>query len=153
MSGEEKIKQELIRVLSLSEDKIVIPRERRIFVEVEFGNFSKAFDLCVNTLHFDSLCSLTGLDEGEKLAVMYHLAAADGTILNLRTSVMKSDPRIKSVTGIFSSADVYERELIDLLGFKVEGLAPGNRYPLTDDWPIDEHPLRKDWKMKPRAGK
>jgi Ni,Fe-hydrogenase III component G len=28
----------------------------------------------------------------------------------------------------------------------VEGLPAGNRYPLTDDWPADQFPLRKDWK-------
>jgi Ni,Fe-hydrogenase III component G len=50
------------------------------------------------------------------------------------------------VTDRFPSAHIYERELIDLLGAKVEGLPPGNRYPLTDDWPKDQYPLRKDWK-------
>jgi NADH-quinone oxidoreductase subunit C len=34
---------------------------------------------------------------------------------------------------------------MDLFGFKVEGLAMGNRYPLTDDWPRDAFPLRKDY--------
>ena len=46
----------------------------------------------------------------------------------------------------YAGAQVYERELVDLFGAQVEGLPPGNRYPLTDDWPTDEHPLRKDWK-------
>ena len=41
-----------------------------------------------------------------------------------------------------------ERELMDLLGAKVEGLPAGKRYPLSDDWPTDEYPLRKDWKKK-----
>jgi Ni,Fe-hydrogenase III component G len=94
------------------------------------------------------LCAITGLDEGQNLSVVYHLAKDDGTVLNLKTSVDKNNPVIRTITDSFSSAEVYERELVDLLGFKVEGLSKGNRYPLTDDWPKDEYPLRKDWKPK-----
>ena len=32
-----------------------------------------------------------------------------------------------------------------MLGIKVEGLVPGRRYPLPDDWPKGQYPLRKDW--------
>jgi Ni,Fe-hydrogenase III component G len=35
---------------------------------------------------------------------------------------------------------------VDLLGIKVNGLASGHRYPLPDNWPKGEYPLRKDWK-------
>ena len=66
-------------------------------------------------------------------------------MLSVKTSVPKNRPVIKTVTSYFLSADVYERELIDLLGAKVEGLPAGNRYPLTDDWPVGQYPLRKDW--------
>ncbi|MDD5432403.1 MAG: NADH-quinone oxidoreductase subunit C, partial [Candidatus Omnitrophica bacterium] len=52
----------------------------------------------------------------------------------------------KSVISYFPGAEIYEREVVDLFGAKVEGLPPGNRYPLTDDWPTDQFPLRKDWK-------
>ena len=47
----------------------------------------------------------------------------------------------------FPAAEIYERELIDLLGAKVAGLPEGKRYPLPDDWPAGEYPLRKDWKQ------
>jgi Ni,Fe-hydrogenase III component G len=36
---------------------------------------------------------------------------------------------------------------MDLLGAQVEGLPAGRRYPLPEDWPQGEYPLRKDWKM------
>jgi len=35
---------------------------------------------------------------------------------------------------------------MDLFGAKVEGLPEGPRYPLPDDWPKNQFPLRKDWK-------
>ena len=69
-------------------------------------------------------------------------------ILNLKTGVPKENPVLKTIIGYFRGAEIYERELVDLLGVKVEGLPEGKRYPLPDDWPLDQHPLRKDWKAK-----
>ena len=69
-------------------------------------------------------------------------------MLNLKTTVPKDKPVIKTVTDYFKQAVLYERELEDLLGMKVEGLPEGRRYPLPDNWPVGDHPLRKDWKLK-----
>ena len=53
----------------------------------------------------------------------------------------------------FPGAELYERELVDMFGISVEGLPAGNRYPLPDDWPQGQHPLRKDWKKEMLEGK
>ena len=103
----------------------------------------------VEGLGFRILCAITGQDEGDSFSVLYHLAREDGIMLNVEVSAPKANPVIKTVTGVFPGADHYEREIVDLLGFKVEGLAPGFRYPLTDDWPPGQYPLRKDWKLDP----
>jgi Ni,Fe-hydrogenase III component G len=58
------------------------------------------------------------------------------------------NPVFKSITDSFANAEIYEREIMDLLGATVEGLAPSFRYPLTDDWPSDQFPLRKSWKQE-----
>jgi Ni,Fe-hydrogenase III component G len=146
--NEEILKQEMVSKLGIAEDKVVIVRQRRLTCEIEYSRFADALKILTVDLKFNSLCALTGLDEADKLSAIYHLAREDGTVLNLKTSVDKNDPVLMTVTAIFPSAEVYERELVDLLGFKVEGLPQGNRYPLTDDWPLDEHPLRKDWLPK-----
>jgi Ni,Fe-hydrogenase III component G len=99
-------------------------------------------------LKLNHLCTITGLDEAEELAFIYHLTGDSNIVVNLKTRVRKASPVIKTVTHYFPGADIYERELEDLFGAKVEGLPAGNRYPLTDDWPKDEYPLRKDWKPK-----
>ena len=64
-------------------------------------------------------------------------------------NIPKDKAVIKTITPLFLSADPYERELIDLLGIQVDELAPGRRYPLPDNWPAGQYPLRKDWKGLP----
>jgi Ni,Fe-hydrogenase III component G len=66
----------------------------------------------------------------------------------MKTFAPKSNPVIKTITNYFPAAHIYERELEDMFGAKVEGLTPGHRYPLPDGWPVGQYPLRKDWKQE-----
>ncbi len=79
------------------------------------------------------------------ILLRYHLNKEGRIVLTLSVSVKKDKPVIKTITSFFPSADIYERELMDLLGISVNGLAEGLRYPLADNSPRDEYPLRKDW--------
>jgi len=143
---EEDVKNSLVKKFADLEGHIRVQRARRISVDVDQKDFKNVFEYAINELKFQILCAITGLDEGPTLGFIYHIATEDGIILNLKVSVPKDRPALKTITNYFPCADVYERELVDLLGAKVEGLSEGNRYPLTDDWPKDEYPLRKDWK-------
>ena len=141
-----KIKQDLLNRFHYLNDKIRVQRPRRIYAEVDYANFIEVFEYAIQKLNFTFLCTITGLDEGEKLSFIYHLATQGGIILNLKTGIPKEKPVLKTIIGYFRGAEIYERELEDLLGVKVEGLPEGKRYPLPDDWPLDQYPLRKDWK-------
>jgi Ni,Fe-hydrogenase III component G len=146
MTNEEKIKKELAERFGLSTEQIRVARERRIFIEAPCGRFRQVLEHVVNGMEFRRLCAITGLDEGESLAGLYHLARADGIVLSLKTHVPKATPVLQTITDLFPGCINYERELADLLGFKVEGLPAGSRYPLPDNWPAGQCPLRKDWK-------
>jgi len=146
MTNEEKIKKELSDRFGFSTEQIRVARERRVFLEVPYGQFRQVFAHVVNGMEFRQLCTITGLDEGESLALIYHVAHADGTVLSLKTHVPKTDPVLQTITDIFPGSMSYERELVDLLGARVEGLPTGHRYPLPDNWPAGQYPLRKDWK-------
>ncbi|MCX5715398.1 MAG: NADH-quinone oxidoreductase subunit C [Candidatus Omnitrophica bacterium] len=148
MSAEENIKQQLISRFSFLDGKINITRQRRLFLDATEESFSQVFGYAVGQLGFSILCAITGLDEYQAFAVVYHLAQESGVMLNIKVHLSKERPVIKTITSTFSVADVYERELIDLFGIQVEGLQKGPRYPLPDDWPTGEHPLRKDWKLE-----
>ena len=146
MSIEEKIQESLVNKFNYLSDSIKIVRPRRMSIEVSLENFMPVFAYLAKDLGLTHLCTITGLDEQERLGFIYHLTGDSKVMVNLKTSVAKTNPLIKTVTPYFPGAEIYERELEDLFGAKVEGLNQGNRYPLTDDWPHDQHPLRKDWK-------
>jgi NADH:ubiquinone oxidoreductase subunit C len=148
MSVEEKIIQALLDKFPFLNGKLFLRRQRRISLEIAGENFAEVFAYAVKGLGFGHLCMITGLDEGDFFAVIYHLSSSEGIILNIKLSIKSGNPAIKTITADFPGADAYEREIADLFGIRVEGLAPGHRYPLTDEWPQDEYPLRKGWKAK-----
>ena len=146
MAGEENIKKELEARFDFLKDKVLIKGPRRIWADCPAEKFEDVLDFLFGPLKFYGLLTMTGLDEGTTLAVIYHFSK-NGLVLNLKINVPKEKPVIKTVTSRFPSADIYEREIMDLLGFEVMGIGPGQRYPLPDHWPQGNYPLRKDWKM------
>lgn len=154
MSNEEKIQEGLVARFAFLKDALIIKRQRRISVDVAQENFSEVFDYLVKVAQFHSLCAITGLDQTDAIAIIYHLSRQGKIILNLKMLVSRQKPLLNSVTDYFPVADIYERELADLLGVQIEGLAAGHRYPLPDNWPQEgEYPLRKDWKPSDKGPK
>lgn len=127
-------------ILSLS-----VQRERRLWLEIKAEDFRSCFERLIKEDGFIILCTITGLDTGEKIQVIYHMSDKDGKMLNIKISIDRNSPVIGTITDLFPAAELSERELEDLLGIKVEGLPEGRRYPLPDNWPQGQYPLRKDW--------
>jgi membrane-bound hydrogenase subunit beta len=146
MSSEQQVGSDLVQAFPFLQDKIRTPRARRVWVDVPADRFAEVFQYLYEKAGFTVLCTITGLDLGGNLGVLYHMAQETGTICTVAIAVPKEAPVIQTVTRTFPAADAYERELADLLGMQVEGLAPGHRYPLPDGWPTDQYPLRKDWR-------
>jgi NADH-quinone oxidoreductase subunit C len=87
------------------------------------------------------------LPAGRRFAVVYHLLSVS---LNqrLRLRVFCADdeqPMVDSVTGIWASADWFEREAFDLFGILFKG-HPDLRRLLTD-YGFIGHPFRKDFPL------
>jgi membrane-bound hydrogenase subunit beta len=148
---ETTIQQQLCERFECLKDRVRVQRARRILAQVPAADVLDVFEYAVEMLRFSILATITGLDEGPTLGLIYHLAQENGIVLNLATSVPKDQPVLRTVTPYFPAAEAYEREVTDLLGFQIEGLPPGRRYPLPDDWPAGQYPLRKDWKGLPNA--
>ncbi len=147
MSATETVRVDLEARFPPLAGAIRVQRERRLWVDVPQESFPEVFESLVKQMGFSTLCTITGLDLGTELGFIYHLAGDNGIMVNLKTKSPKGQA-IRTVTPLFPGANIYERELEDLLGARVEGLPPGPRYPLPDEWPTGEHPLLKDWKAK-----
>jgi membrane-bound hydrogenase subunit beta len=141
--------QELVTALTaefpLLAGQAVIQRARRVWITVPLAEFGAVFAHAHQALDFTMLCTITGTDEGAELGLIYHLARDSGLVLNLTVLTPRDGPGPKTVIEYFPNAELYEREVIDLLGVQIQDLPPGNRYPLPEDWPPGQYPLRKDW--------
>lgn len=147
MLSEEDIKQKLNGKFPFLQDKVSVKRARRLSLDVAMENFKEVLLFSIKDLAFSHLCTITGLDMTDRFSMIYQLSQDEGIMLNIRTDISRSDPNLDSITPIFSNADIYERELADLFGINVKGLPAGERYPLPDDWPSDQYPLRKDFNI------
>ena len=92
---------------------------------------------------FTHITTITAVDKPENYEVVYHLRN-QGFALNLKVAVPKDDPKIPSVTGIQAGANLYEREVNDLMGVFPEGHPNPARLILDYDWPEGLYPLRKE---------
>lgn len=144
---EEKILKAISEKFGLTAEQAAVKRARRINATIELNQLRPALELLVKELGFDALATITGMDSGDNIEIIYHLTRQGSIVFNLKVFVPKSVGKIKSIIDLFPAAELYEREMVDLLGLAVEGLPPGRRYPLPDNWPADQHPLLKDWKM------
>lgn len=89
------------------------------------------------------LSTITGVDLGESIGIIYH-CVAEGVSLNVHTAVPKGDDSIESITPVLPAAILYEREVRDLLGVEFVGHPDMRRLILPEEWPEDDHPLRRD---------
>jgi len=114
-------------------------------------NTGKLFDICHSLRDneeylFDYLMSLSGMDLGENVGVVYHLYSMKYRHkLVLKVVAPKTEPKVPSVEMIWRTADWHEREAYDLMGVIFEGHHNMIRILCPYDW--DGHPLRKDYKV------
>lgn len=119
-------------------------RDKRLWVTVEREGLQELISWLKDELGYYHVSTITGLDSGELLEALYHLNNGS-TVLTVRTSAPKTDPRLPTITPVIAGAVLYERELQDLLGFVIENHPDPRRYILPDDWPAGVYPLRKDY--------
>jgi NADH-quinone oxidoreductase subunit C len=108
--------------------------------------FSQLMDVCgVDYLEYGRE-SAAGTRSGPRFAVVYHLLSMKyNRRVRLRAWLDDEMPLIASVTGIWNSANWYEREAFDLFGIIFEG-HPDLRRILTD-YGFVGHAFRKDFPL------
>lgn len=144
--AEQDIADRLCKEFSFLRDKVFVQRKKRIFTEpLTREEFERVLHYAHDKLDFYRANHVVGTDEGDDLGFIYLLSNREGIILALKEKAPKSDPVIRSMTDVYPSLVMHERELVDLFGADVRGLPEGPSYPLPDGWPKGNYPMRKDW--------
>lgn len=118
----------------------------RVFIVIPAELLLDVLRYAHDVLDYKNLCTITGMDSVECFELVYHLTNDnDGVMLNMTIKLPKDNPVVPTVLDIYNGATFYEREVEGLLGVTVEGLPEGRQYPLPDNWPEGQYPLRKDW--------
>lgn len=125
-----------------------VPRPRRIFILVNKKVFGKAIRYLTKKMGFTHVSTITGVDVGEEIEVIYHLNRGGNIELSLKVRVAKDKPVLPTITNLIPGATLYEREVHDLLGVSFEGHPNLSPVILPEEWPPDVYPLRKEWTIE-----
>lgn len=99
-------------------------------------------------MQFDYLQDLIGMDWGETLGVVYRLFSTSNNqcAVVLKTSTAdRENPQLFSVSDLWDSANLYEREVYDFFGINFINHPGMRRLFLRSNW--EGYPLRKDYNM------
>ena len=108
--------------------------------------FAQLMDVCGVDYLDHGRESPAGASKGPRFAAVYHLLSLrHNQRLRLRAYLDDDMPMLASVTGVWNSANWYEREAFDLFGIVFVG-HPDLRRILTD-YGFIGHPFRKDFPL------
>lgn len=138
----EKLKS-YIGAENVSEVKFPLPRKGFALIKLE--KLREAVSFMVNNLGYKHLITISGVDliKENQFEVIYHLNDGINT-LSLRVRIPRDNPKVPTITDIVPGATLYEREVHDMFGIVAEGHPNLQKLLLSDGWPEDLHPLRKD---------
>jgi len=86
------------------------------------------------------ISSISGVDVGKNIEVIYHLIHKK-KIINVRILVDKKNHTIETITDLYPGANLFERELAEMLGIHVKGHPNLKKLFLDEDSP--KNPLRR----------
>lgn len=92
---------------------------------------------------------ISGYDTADAIDLIYHFSLYHGfphkeLSLNFTVSVPKSDPTIDTITDLFPGALISEQEKQEMLGVKVKNIPVDKRVFISDDFPKNVYPWRRD---------
>jgi len=126
-------------------------RSNRIKVKTIPEKIHEALFRAQTLLACDHLIQISALDNGQSFELIYHLTGPHGTVIAIAIELPRDRPEMPTTSDILPPAGIYERQIYDLLGIVFTGHPNLKRIILSEDWPENEFPLRKDWKPRPKT--
>lgn len=126
-----------IRIDDTNEQALIVPSGQLY----EIANFLKeepSLDFVYNMV-------ITAADWIERVDVIYYfMSYQHGHIVALKVALPNERLEVRSVAGLWASANWFEREVYDLFGVQFKGHPDLRRIMMPSDW--EGHPLRKGYK-------
>lgn len=99
-----------------------------------------------SNLHF---AVSSGYDLGDTIELVYHFSIYHGTrhnelSINITMPLPKNNPTIDTITDLIPGALIAEQEKQEMLGVTIKGIPNNNRVFISDDFPKDTFPWRRD---------
>lgn len=124
-------------------------RVNRVRVKTTPDKLHDAIRASQAILECDRLITISTVDNGETFELLYHLIGPHRIIISLAIDLPRDHPVTPTISDLLPPAGIYERQIHDLFGITFEGHPDLKKIILNEDWPENEHPLRKDWKPGP----
>ena len=129
--------------------------DTRLEVETTAGHIVAAVG-ALKSAQWGFLSAITGLDNGAAVKadsgaaqsngfeVLYHFCRGP-SVLTFRVKLPRETPTVPTLSAVVPSALIYEKELAETFGVTIEGIPDRRRQFLSDDWPTNLYPMRKDF--------
>ncbi len=121
-------------------------KDKRVQIQIQPDTIVPFADFLVNKMGLRFIiASAMHLKEG--IVILYHFSDdSSGIILNVRVVLAHTNPKIESLTKLFTAANWIEREMHEILG--IDFLNHPNLEKLISEgnWAEGVYPYRKDYK-------
>ena len=115
-------------------------RKGETIIEVDQSRIKEFIARLVNEAHVLHLSTMTGLDLGDKIGIIYHFSR-EREMFHVKTYVPKTASTVRSIVEIVPGSILYEMEIHDMFGVTFEGNPWMDRKLLLPDiWPNDLPP-------------
>ena len=140
--------EELTQMLStMAPDAEVEMGTEYLTVNLDAGQIRSFMEQIRNKaeLDFDYMFCLSGLDYADHMLVVYHMkSTTHGHEICVKAKINdRENPKLDTLSDIWRTAELHEREVYDLFGIIFNNHPDLRRLFLTDDW--EGWPLRKDY--------
>jgi len=133
-------------------DEVRVSRKDRMSVVARKETVREAAEL-LKRFGFDHAISVSGVDwpDENKIEVLYFVSSytrddLKRIVISLRAKTDREDSRLPSLTPVWSSVDLFEREVYEMFGVSSDGHPNLTKLLLQDNWD-GPPPLRKDLKI------